>query len=119
MPANLFRKIYRGWYRGESFWDTPGMNENLHFIDNHLPLTVLAVDPDPMPTTGSKCDAVLFTADGTYKVFNTGPLSGDGSYWTLYPPLRGIMAIKDGLVYENTGSAWITHTFQTQLDVFD
>jgi hypothetical protein len=109
MPGQLFRKMYRGFFRGESFWDTNGMNENLQFIDNHLPLAVLAVNPDTMPTSATKGDAVLFSADGTYKVYNNGPVAGDGPTWTLYPALRGLMAIKNGLIYENTGSSWVAY----------
>lgn len=119
MPSQLFRKIYRGWFRGESYWDTPGMNENLQFIDNHLPLTVLAVDPDPMPVSADKGEAVLFTDNGTYRVYNNGPASGDGPIWTTYPPLKGLLAIKDGLIFENTGSSWVTYDALKQLDVFD
>lgn len=115
MPAQLFRKIYRGFFRGESYWDTLGMNENLQYIDNHLPLNVLAVDPDPMPATATKGEAVLFAADGTYKVYNQGPAAGDGPVWTTYPASKGLMAIKNGVVYENTGSSWTTLKIQKAL----
>lgn len=119
MPASLFRKIYRGFFRGESYWDTLGMNENLQYIDNHLPLNVLSIDPDPMPATAVKGEAVLFAEDGTYKVYNNGPAAGDGPIWTLYPANKGLMAIKDGIVYENTGTSWVTYDALKQLDVFD
>lgn len=107
MPALLFRKLFRGWGRGESFWDTPGMNQNLLYIDDHLPLKIVSIDPEELPLSPSRGDAVIYTSNGTYKVYNNGANPGSIARWTVYSPNKGLTGVMAGVLYENTGAKWI------------
>jgi hypothetical protein len=83
------------------------MNENLHYIDDHLPLKIAAIDPDELPTSPSKGDTVIYTADGTYKVYNNGANPGAGAAWTLYSANKGLTGVMAGVLYENDGTKWV------------
>jgi hypothetical protein len=106
MPATLTRQIYRGWQRHESYWDTPGMNENLKVISDHLPsLNVVGVNVSTLPATATEGETVLNLATGGYSIYS---LSADGlsSAWQTYPASKGMLALFDGAVYGSTGTAW-------------
>lgn len=107
MPASLIRRIYRGWKRLESYWDTLGMNENLKFIGDHLPnLNVVGVDPDAMPSSAVQGAAYLHTATGEYSIYSMDA-DVEESGWTRYPASNGLVALFSGVLYGNTGSAWV------------
>lgn len=106
MPGILTNRIYRGWKRNESYWDSPGMNENLKVISDHLPaLRVLGVDISPLPSMAAEGDTVLHIATGKYSVWS---LKADASLssWETYPASKGMLALFNGQIYGNTGWSW-------------
>jgi hypothetical protein len=104
--------MYRGWERHESYWDTPGMNENLKFLGDHVPgLNVVGADTDPLPATAAQGSCVLHLATGEYSVYSV-KADNSGSAWTRYPASKGLMAYFDDVVYGNTGSMWKDATSQ-------
>ena len=106
MPSTLTRQIYRGWQRHESYWDTPGMNENLKVISDHLPaLNVVGTNVSPLPSVAAEGETVLNLATGTYSVYSLNA-QGLSSGWQTYPASKGMLALFDGAVYGSTGAAW-------------
>jgi hypothetical protein len=106
MPAILTNRIYRGWKRKESYWDSPGMDENLKVISDHLPgLRVLGLDISPLPGTAAEGDTVLHVATGKYSVYS---LKADTSHsgWETYPASKGMLALFNNQVYGSDGSSW-------------
>lgn len=111
MPSTLIRRIFRGWKRHESYWDSPnGMDTNLRVIGDHLPsLNVVGLDVDPLPGSAAQCSAVLHTETGDYSVYSTKE-SMNGSSWTRYPASKGLLTYHDDKVYANTGFSWVDVT---------
>ena len=106
MPSTLTRQIYRGWQRHESYWDTPGMNENLKVISDHLPaLNVVGTNVSPLPSVAAEGETVLNLATGTYSVYSLNA-QGLSSGWQTYPASKGMLALFNGAVYGSTGYAW-------------
>lgn len=106
MSSSLIRKIYRGWSRNESFWDTNGMNENLRAIGDHLPLNIKHVGA-PKPSSANEGDAWIDPDSGQYAVWSTGP-SLQAATWNNYAPSEGLIGFSssDGKMWGNTGSSW-------------
>jgi hypothetical protein len=107
MPSALIRKIFRGWDRGESFWDTNGMNENLRVIGDHLPLRIINLG-GPRPTLGTvEGQCWIDPATGAYAVWSTGN-NLQAASWHEYTAEQSLLAYcaATGDVWANTGSEW-------------
>lgn len=119
MASALIRKLFRGWSRGESYWDTPGMNENLRTLGDHLPLNVKYMGPKPASAAEGECWINLET--GEYSVWSTGP-GLQAPQWNNYPAAEGLLAFSpmNGKMYGNTGTAWVNPISDSDaLDAFD
>ena len=120
MPASLIRKLFRGWTRGESFWDAQGMNENLRVLGDHFPLNVKHIGL-PKPPSASEGDCWINLDTGEYSVWSTGP-SGEAPSWNNYPAQESLVVYSpiSGKLYCNTGISWITPIDSSAgLDAFD
>jgi hypothetical protein len=107
----LIRNIFRGWARSESFWDKDGMDDNLRFIGDHLPLNIVTIN-GTRPTYGAtEGDCHIYTSTGRYSVWSTG-LKLQQPSWNTYQPSRGLVALHaaTGDLWGNTGSAWVNLT---------
>lgn len=108
MSSFKTRQIYRGWKRGESFWDAQGMNENLRFIADHLPLTIVYADVARPAAGTEEGEAWINTGTGEYAVWSK---NNDGvASWNIYPPARGIYGynVTAQTFLVNTGAGWQT-----------
>lgn len=110
MSSALIRKIYRGWDRSESFWDSKGMDENLRVIGDHLPLKITVVGGS-RPSAGSEGTCFIDPLTGNYSVWSTG-LKLQAPEWHEYGPEQGLIGYHtaSGDLYANTGSAWLNLT---------
>lgn len=110
MSSALIRKIYRGWDRGESFWDTLGMDENLRVIGDHLPLKITSIG-GTRPSAGTEGHCWIDPASGAYSVWSTG-IKLQAPTWHEYGPEQALMGYHtaEGDVWANTGSAWLNLT---------
>jgi hypothetical protein len=113
MPASLIRRIYRGWFRSESFWDTPGMNENLRTIGDHIAIDIQSVGGIRPASGDNEGHTWINTSNGEYSVWSTGP-GLESPSWNTYPALRGLIGrAASGVIWGNTGSSWTPLTFGT------
>lgn len=106
----LVRNIFRGWARSESFWDKDGMDENLRFIGDHLPVNIVTINGE-RPLYGSEGDCHIYTSTGNYSVWSTGPKL-QAPVWNDYQPAAGLVAMHSatGDLWGNNGSSWINVT---------
>lgn len=110
MAYSLLRKIYRGWNRHESYWDDVGMDQNLRYIGDVLPLNVVA-SSGPIPASGAEGDCWIEPSSGNFAVWSTGPKLQAPS-WNMYEPLAGFVAFESGTntLWVNNGSAWLDYS---------
>ena len=106
MAYSLLRKIYRGWSRHESYWDDVGMDQNLRYIGDVLPLNVVA-SSGPIPASGAEGDCWIEPSTGNFAVWSTGPKLQPAS-WNMYTPIAGFVAFQanSDTLWVNTGSTW-------------
>ena len=106
MAYSLLRKIYRGWSRHESYWDDVGMDQNLRYIGDVLPLNVVA-SSGPIPASGAEGDCWIEPSTGNFAVWSTGPKLQPAS-WNMYTPIAGFVAFQSNsdTLWVNTGSTW-------------
>lgn len=110
MSSALIRKIYRGWDRGESFWDTLGMDENLRVIGDHLPLKITSIG-GTRPSGGTEGHCWIDPASGVYSVWSTG-IKLEAPVWHEYGAEQALIGYHTatGDMWANTGSAWLNLT---------
>lgn len=110
MSSALIRKIYRGWNRGESFWDTLGMDENLRTIGDHLPLKITVIG-GTRPAEATEGFCWIDPATGAYSVWSTGNKLEPAS-WHDYSGEQALIGYNTaaGDMWANTGSAWVNIT---------
>jgi hypothetical protein len=120
MAFALLRKIYRGWTRHESYWDTPGMDENLRYIGDVLPLNVVA-SSGPIPTSGDEGDCWIEPSTGNFAVWSTG-IKLQTPSWNIYAPIAGFVGFESATdtLWVNNGESWQDYAAIFKLkDVFD
>lgn len=120
MAFALLRKIYRGWNRHESQWDDVGMDDNLRYIGDVLPLNIVA-STGPVPASGDESDCWIDQGSGQFAVWSTGPKLQAPS-WNLYMPIPGMMGFESATkkIWVNDGSSWKNYADVIVLkDVFE
>ena len=106
MAFALLRKIYRGWNRHESQWDDIGMDDNLRYIGDVLPLNIVA-SVGPKPASPDEGDCWIEPSTGNFAVWSTGPKLQPAS-WNLYSPIKGMQGFESAknILWMNDGSSW-------------
>lgn len=120
MAFALLRKIFRGWDRHESYWDSMGMDQNLRYIGDVLPLNVVK-STGPLPASGAEGDCWIEPSTGKFAVWSTGPKLQAPS-WNLYDPIKGFVAFEatTDTLWVNKGNEWKDYAEILKLkDVFD
>lgn len=109
MPSIISRAIIGKFSRGQSGWDTPGMNENLQTIDDHLwiPANRVVASTTLLPASSSTGYTVLVQDTGEMHVWSCGE-------WKTYPARMGKLATDGTDIWMNSGTRWTSIGAQIQ-----
>lgn len=110
MSSSKPRNLFRGWNRHESYWDSEGMNENLQFLEGHVPFNIVGQYP-ANPSAPREGDVVIRKSNGTYKIWQTG-LNVQAPTWVEYPASQGLLGFdaRTNKLWFNDGSIWKDET---------
>jgi hypothetical protein len=120
MSYSLLRKIYRGWSRHESYWDDVGMDQNLRYIGDVLPLNIVK-SSGALPGSPAEGDCWIEPSTGKFSVWSTGPKLQTPS-WNNYTPVAGFIGFESNSnkIWVNNGAAWLDYSNFVQLkDAFE